>query len=79
MQEEAEGKKMIYNFKALYGLFTICKTMTVDKPDELKTNEKFEIIKFNEEILLFKMTDYKLSYHIKYLILLIQLILLLPM
>ena len=46
MQEEANNKKymIINNFKVFEGLPIICKkTMTINKTDELKNNEEFEV------------------------------------
>ena len=47
MQKEATDKSyiIINNFKVFVGLPIICKkTMTINKTDELKNNEEFEVI-----------------------------------
>jgi hypothetical protein len=57
MQEEAKDKKyiIINNFKVFVGLPIICKkTMTVNKTNELKNNEEFEVINLDDKTITIK-------------------------
>ena len=58
MQKEATDKKyiIINNFKVFVGLPIICKkTMTINKTDELKNNEEFEVINLDNKNVTIKM------------------------
>jgi hypothetical protein len=57
MQKEATGKSyfIINNFKVFVGLPIICKkTMTINKTDELKNNEEFEVINIDNKTITIK-------------------------
>ena len=57
MQEEAKDKKyiIINNFKVFVGLPIICKkTMTINKTNELKNNEEFEVINLDDKTITIK-------------------------
>jgi hypothetical protein len=57
MQKEATDKSyfIINNFKVFVGLPIICKkTMTINKTDELKNNEEFEVINLDDKTITIK-------------------------
>ncbi len=59
MVDESKNKKYIVvkNIEVFVGLPVICKkTMTIDKED-LKNNEKFEVINVNSKTIEIKMID----------------------